>query len=449
MGSFEYLADGHHVDDAGNLIACTYVDFRDAAERAPITTLRKASPKQYAIPGCGTIRLSKPTWFGGRGEGFAIGPEPGTAAGAADPDALHCGRHAWICSASIEPEPEAERAAWREALPAAYDAVSPIRRPRAFARALGAMVAEQVGPQGRTLMLRSAVNGQVFRTAHRSQTVYHGAVVYSDDPYRWLDGASSVLEFDLLLLFLESAAHRARREYRFAVWAQDDSGRDRVDLQVSPALLDAMQNPPRAAAGGIAMSAGVDERAVIEEVDDHGPPRVQVHVEAPPGFPGTVNPIIAPPRYDAERLPDDLRETAAIRAAAEALRAAVDQLDAGSSRDAAAAAWFAEPVVRFFCSTYGGGVTGVRVSEDGFIAIRAEIPGDELIAVTIVVGPDGTCACQVNTARGQVASASPDTRSLEQVLTSRLAELGVRRQAGAGPRCRRGGRGRRRPNRIR
>ena len=28
MDGFEYLADGHHVDDAGNLIACTYVDFR-------------------------------------------------------------------------------------------------------------------------------------------------------------------------------------------------------------------------------------------------------------------------------------------------------------------------------------------------------------------------------------------------------------------------------------
>ena len=429
-----YLADGHHVDDAGNLISCVYVDLRNAAERSPITTLRKASPKQYAIPGCGTIRLSKPTGFGGRGEGLTIGPEARTAAGVADADALHCGRNAWIYSASIEPETAAERAAWREALPPGYDADSPIRRPRAFARALGTMVAEQVGPQGRTLMLRSALGGQVFRTAHRSQTVYHGAVVYSDDPCRRLESGSSVLEFNMLLLFMESAAHRVQREYRFAVWAQDEPGRDRVDLQVSPALLDAMQNPPRAAAaGGIGMSAGVDECAVIEEVDDHGPPRVQVHVEAPPGSIGTINPIIAPARFDAERLPDDLRETASIHAAAEALRAAVDQLDAGSSRDAAAAAWRAESVVRFFCSTYGGAVTGVRVSEDSFIVIKAEVPGNELIEVKIAVGPDGTCACQVGTARGQVASAAPDTRALEQVLTSQLAELGVRGQAGAGP----------------
>ena len=409
MRGVQYLPDGHHVDDAGNLISCAYVDLRDPAERGPITTLRKASAQQYAIPGCGTVRLSKPTGLVGRGEGLAVGSEAGTASGdadrAANPVTVDCGRNAWIYSASIEPETEAEQAAWREALPAGHDAVSPIRRPRAFARALGAMVAEQVGPQGRTLTLRSAVDGQVIRTAHRSQTVYHGAVVYVEDPYRRLESASSVLEFALLLLFMEPAAHRAQREYRFAVWAQDEPGRDRVDLQVSPALLDAMQNPPNA----------------------------PVHVEAPPGSMGTINPVIAPPRYDAERLPGDLRETAAIRAAAEALRAAVDRLDAESSRDAAAAAaWRAEPVVRFFCSTYGGAVTGVRVSEDSFVVIKAEVPGNELVEVTIAVGPDGTCACQVSTARGQLASASPDTRSLEQVLTSRLAELGVRGQADAG-----------------
>ena len=67
MRGFQYLADGHHVDDAGNLIACTYVDFRSPTERAPITTLRKASPKQRAIPSCGTLRISKPSCFRDRG----------------------------------------------------------------------------------------------------------------------------------------------------------------------------------------------------------------------------------------------------------------------------------------------------------------------------------------------------------------------------------------------
>ena len=82
MRGVQYLADGHHVDDAGNLISCTYVDLRDPAERTPIRTLQKASPKRYAIPDCETIRLSKPTGFGGRGEGLTMDPEAGTAAGA-------------------------------------------------------------------------------------------------------------------------------------------------------------------------------------------------------------------------------------------------------------------------------------------------------------------------------------------------------------------------------
>ena len=111
------------------------------------------------------------------------------------------------------------QAAWRAAIPAGCDAVSPIRRPREFARALGAMVAEQAGPRGRIIVLRSAVEGRSFRTAHKSQTVYHGPVVYLDNPVQRLEGASSELELSLLLVFLKDAAHRAQREYRFAVWA--------------------------------------------------------------------------------------------------------------------------------------------------------------------------------------------------------------------------------------
>ena len=43
------------------------------------------------------------------------------------------------------------------------------------------MVAEQAGPRGRTILLRNTVDGEEFSMAHRSQTVYHGPVVYSED----------------------------------------------------------------------------------------------------------------------------------------------------------------------------------------------------------------------------------------------------------------------------
>ena len=275
MRSFQLLTDGHHVDEAGNLIACTYVDLRDPVDRFPITTLTKASSKRHAIPGCETMRLSKPSCFLDRGEGLIERGEAGSAAGTSretartedppDPsgparaiaragtapperlpattDEVHYGRNGWIYCACIEPGTPADRTAWRAAMPRGYDTVSPIRRPREFARALGAMAAEQVGPQGRLVLLRNTVDGHVFCTAHKSQTVYHGPVVYSDDPDKRLQRASSALELMLLPIFMKHAAHRAQREYRFAVWAEEEPKEDQVDLEVSPALLDAVQRP--------------------------------------------------------------------------------------------------------------------------------------------------------------------------------------------------------------
>ena len=181
MGGFEYLANGHHVDDAENLIACTYVDC-DPAERFPITALQKASAKRHAIPGGETIRISKPACFLDRGEGF-------TSDGKS-----HRSTNGWVYCASIEPETAAEHDAWRKAMPAGRGAVSPIRRLRAFARALGTMAAEQAEPRGRIVLLRNTVEGRTFCTAHKSQTVYHGPVVCLDDPVWWLERASSDLE---------------------------------------------------------------------------------------------------------------------------------------------------------------------------------------------------------------------------------------------------------------
>ena len=188
MRSAEYLADGHHVDDAGNLIACTYVDFRDPPERFPITVLQRASASRHAIPDCETVRISKPSCFAHHGEGLASDGE------------AHHATNAWIYCASIEPQTPARQAAWRAAIPAGSDAVSPIRRRREFARTLGAMVADQAGPRGRIVVLRSAVEGRSFRTAHKSQTVYLGPVVYLDNPVPRLEPASSELE-----------GHRGRR----------------------------------------------------------------------------------------------------------------------------------------------------------------------------------------------------------------------------------------------
>ena len=413
MGGFQYLADGHHVDDAGNLIICTYVDLRDPAERFPIAALQKASSKRHAIPGCETIRISKPGWFLEQGEGLASGGE------------THHGTNGWVYCASIEPETAEEQVALRQAMPAGCDAVSPIRRPRAFARALGAMAAEQAGPRGRIVLLRNTVEGRTFCTAHKSQAVYHGPVAYLDDPCRRLESASSELEFALLLVFVKHTAHRAQREYRFLVWAEDESEEEVLDLDVSSALVDAMLKPRPEPEGSGFVRPGAAEYSAVEDPAREGHSGGRARVEALPAFLGAGNPAVAPQPRDAETLAGDWRETATVRAAIEALREAVGGAHAGCRRDAAAAAWQAERVLRFLCSTFGSGATGVQVGEDGFIVITAELPGDNLVDVSITVGPEGTCASRISAGGAHTAATAADVRSFEAVLTERLARVGV------------------------
>ena len=408
MASFEDLADGHHVDDPGNLIACTYVDFRDPADRFPVTVLQRASSKRHAIPGCETIRISKPGCFLDQGERFTGDGES------------HYDTTGWIYCASTAPEAAEEQAAWRAAMPAGCDIVSPVRRPRQFARALGAMVAEQAGPRGRIVLLRNAVEGRMFSTAHKSQTVYHGPVAYLDNPYQRLESASSDLELALLLVFMKHATHRAQREYRFLAWAEDEPAEGVVDLKASPALIDAMLKPrPEPEDSGF-LRPGAAEYSAIEDAagaGQSGRGRVSKRCRLPSG------PATRPWR----RGPRTSRRCRATRARRRrcgrpsrrcAKRSTGWTWDAGSTR--AAAAWHAEPVLRFICATLGCGVAGVQIADDGFIVVAAEVAGDGLVDVSITVGPEGTCASRVSAGGAHAASVAADPQSFETVLTGAL-----------------------------
>ena len=168
------------VPRGGPLLALTHMLLPPPGDHSRLRRRRRW--RLAAIPGCQTIRISKPACFLGQSEGVTSDRE------------AHHGTNGWLYCASIEPETAEEQAAWRKASPAGLDAVSPIRRPRAFARALGAMAAQQAGPRGRIVLLRNTVDGRTFCTAHKSQTVYHGPVVNADDPVRRLEAASSDLE---------------------------------------------------------------------------------------------------------------------------------------------------------------------------------------------------------------------------------------------------------------
>ena len=81
----------------------------------------------------------------------------------------------------------------------------------------------------------------------------------------------------------------------------------------------------------------------------------------------------------------DLRETAAVRAAVEPWGRRSIRWTVKSRRDAAAAAWHAESVVRFCCSTYRGAIAGVRANEDSLIVITADVSGDEPLDARLAI----------------------------------------------------------------
>ena len=361
------------------------------------------------------------------------GTSSAEAAGPEAPDDVHCSTNAWIYCAFIEPETPQERNAWLAAMPAGCDAVSPIRRPREFARALGAMAAEQIGPRGRPVLLRNTADGQTFCTAHRQQVVYHGPVAYSEDPWRRLEQASSVLEFALLLVFMKDAVHRAQREYRFAVW----SGGGTAQGPGGPEdLASAGRGDAEGAAGArgqrVRAGPGPRNRRSWRKPGGPGASSERLYVEALPAFAGGRR-AVAPQHYVVDRLPGDVLETAVARVAVEALRAAVDGLEAGRRQQAAAAAWHAEPVVRFLCSAFEVGIADVRVSEENFIVLTGALSGDAPVEVAIAVGPDGSCACRMSTGGVDMACTAPDVRSFGQVLKVRFAEVGVHGRGGVDP----------------
>ena len=210
-----------------------------------------------------------------------------------------------------------------------------------------------------------------------------------DDPDRRLESASSDLELALLLVFTKPAAHRAQQEYRFLVWAENEPADDVLDLDISPALVDAMRKPrPEPEDSGF-VRPGAAEYSAVDELGGGGSSRARAGVETLPAFVGAGKPTVALRSQDAETLPGDLRETATVRAAVEALHEAVDTAEAAYRKDAAAPAWHAEPVLRFICATFGRGIAGMRVNEDGFIVVTAELSPAGAVEASIAVGTGG------------------------------------------------------------
>ena len=279
-----WVYEGSVLDDAGNMLATSYIDLRDEGERTAIRNLVKGCKQEHALENGETVLISKPERFReyevaliqdeqegfAREESVALEPETPEEAvkrrGNSDlNDALHLvgsgmkhvhrvehsrrktrsenlsyGKDWWIFCASIRPE-KAEWDTWRGSLDEDYDHVSEIGQPAKFAQALARMVTEQIGPLGKDAWRTGTNYGAVgARTKHKSQLVIHGPVVYNDRLYDMVSGEGDELRRMAARLFAKPITHAAQREYRFVV-LNGGAAEESVLLKISGMMRDALE----------------------------------------------------------------------------------------------------------------------------------------------------------------------------------------------------------------
>ena len=119
-------------------------------------------------------------------------------------DALTYGKNGWLFCASIEPTTRQEWNKWRRSLLHEYDHVSYIHHPREFARSLGLMVTEQLGPLGQEVeMKHSFEETKPYTTYHKGRLVLHVPIVYVENVFQSKDNYPTLQEAFLHSIFMK------------------------------------------------------------------------------------------------------------------------------------------------------------------------------------------------------------------------------------------------------
>lgn len=490
--ALHHLNEGNIVDDAGNVISVWYIDMRDPDSRVPITTLIKGGRSQHAIGTLGTIRVSKPAHFRHLGEGLIKDPadtlvsrsvtkstqidpsaleaeraearefedEINKCAGAIEATAwgtrrhthpqersrsrtihLTLGKNGWIYSTSIEPGDDEDSRRWRASMPEEYDHFQRIHQRRAFARALGLMAVEQLGPRGEEVTVNSKFEEQGFVSTHPNQIIVHGPVVYTENAFDLAARASSKAEREFLPVFAKDIRYADQREYRFAIWTDAEPEEEYVDLRVSQAMLGSLD----------------ERRDATAEPKGTSPKRPQARVpktseqirESPPetGMPSslfrdgsiyfphrrnpTTTPVVPRAHTDGE-LDEAVLGVAAAEAALEAFRYKVEQVSGQRRRIIAAAAWHAEPWIRSLCWHFEDPVDAVWISDDDILVVELKFPAEIEANAKIGFGPSGARVYGVKGGASYRTSSSSwreTDRFGADTLIRTLDELGLRRRS--------------------
>ena len=489
--ALHFLHEGSLVDDIGNLITVWHLDMRDPDKRVPINTLVKTGRREHAMGTLGTIRVSKPARFRSHGEGLIMDPaetlvsrsiersEPideaeleakrafneelkqcSTAIGARASMThslpkettrrrtvnLTLGKNGWIYSTSIQPGDDDDEQCWRASMPTDYDHRQRIPRPREFARALGLMAAEQLGPRGKETTLNAKFADQRFESRHRDQMIVHGPVIYTANAFDLAAGAASEGERVFLPVFAKDIQYADQREYRFAIWAEDEPEEEYVDLRVSKAMLGSLQE--RAGLPVTSVDSSPGETHVPSTASRAPETRAQVR-ESPPDlgsrsppfregsihFPHNPNPPalpVSPHLLGPDESDSQYSEAAATGAVLTALSYKLGQVSGERRIKMAAAAWYAVPWIRTLCSRYEHPIKNIWISDEDILIVELRLPKEIAASAKIGFGPSGARLYEVDHAGGQIISPSSpgsDPFGPESLLET-LSELGTPRPSG-------------------
>ena len=398
----------------------------------------KGGPARHAIEQCGTIRLSKPEKFRYE-DGTLIGDpkeavtqrkrvtesrknDPADMERAAQRDdegnraaqviglkrrtttravevtntttnTSRYGKNCWIWCAAIEPSNGAGRDAWFESLDPTYDHVTTIHNPRAFARALATMVAKQLGPRGAEA---TYTHPSKHKTVHPFQAVLHGPVAYVDDPHSFIEDADDGFERMVRSVFFKHRTHENQREYRFVVWTEREPEELTIDLEVSPAMLAALQ--PAAVMPPRNVQVHHDRREAkpvaathVDPSDQPDPPRETTPTnEEPQGNPDSPNGNPGEPITIA--MPVPLALLMRLEHARDAFSYMVRDGDTDPGK--AAAAFHAERIAVQLLAEFVDPIANVEWV-NGVMVIEFKAPGDAGWDARLAVGPLGTAQYRI------------------------------------------------------